>query len=50
MLLLFQTLSILKPKGIKVVGGLSLVRNSIGAGRTKKKICVVQFTRSTLNF
>lgn len=27
----FKTLSILKPKGIKVVGGLSLVRNSVGA-------------------
>lgn len=27
----FKTLSVLKPKGIKVVGGLSLVRNSVGS-------------------
>ena len=31
--LIFQTLAILKPKGIKVFGTMAMVRNSVGAGK-----------------
>jgi hypothetical protein len=30
---LFQILAELKPKGLKVVGGMSFVRNSVGEGK-----------------
>lgn len=29
----FQVLSVLKPKGIKAVGYMSMVRNSVGTGK-----------------
>ena len=31
--LIFQTLAMLKPKGIKVFGTMAMVRNSVGAGK-----------------
>lgn len=34
----FQTLALLKPKGLKVIGYLCLVRNSIGEGEIKSYI------------
>lgn len=36
----FKTLSLLKPKGLKVVGYLCLVRNSVGEGKRNNKFVI----------
>jgi leucyl aminopeptidase len=44
----FKTLSILKPKGLKVYGTLCFARNSIGEGITR--ICKRMFLDSSFKF
>lgn len=39
--LIFQTLAMLKPKGIKVFGTMAMVRNSVGAGKATHTVQMV---------
>ena len=39
--LIFQTLAMLKPKGIKVLGTMAMVRNSVGAGMVTHTVLMV---------